>query len=67
MVSSLRFALLLMSRFWLIALAIVTLPLFGIHSHAETASSALASPSIEDSIRGWRRLSGNEFGQGSAR
>ena len=30
MVSPLRFALLLMSPFWLIALAIATLPLFGV-------------------------------------
>ena len=35
-----------------------------VHSHAEIARQALASPSIEDSIRMWRRLFGNNFGRG---
>ena len=37
-----------------------------IHSHAEIAREALALPSIEDSMRTWRRLFGNYFGQGNA-
>lgn len=35
-----------------------------VHSHAEIARQALASPSIEDSIRIWRRLFGKNFGRG---
>ncbi|MXZ89885.1 MAG: nucleotidyltransferase [Chloroflexi bacterium] len=35
-----------------------------VHSHAQIAQQALASPSIEDSIRLWRRLLGNNFGRG---
>ena len=35
-----------------------------IHAHAQTAAEALASPSIEDSIRIWRRLFGPAFGRG---
>ena len=38
-----------------------------IHSHAQIAREALASPSIEDSIRMWSRLFGERFGQGRAR
>ena len=34
-----------------------------IHSHAEIAREALASPSVEDSIRIWRRLFGESFGK----
>ena len=33
-----------------------------VHSHAQIAREALATPSIEGSIRIWRRLLGNEFG-----
>ena len=35
-----------------------------IRVHAETAREALASPSMEDSIRKWRRLFGDGFGRG---
>ena len=35
-----------------------------IHSHARIAQQALSSKSIEDSIRIWRRLFGNNFGRG---
>ena len=35
-----------------------------IHAHAGIAREALASPSIEDSIRIWRRLFGEGFGRG---
>ena len=35
-----------------------------IHSHAQIAQRALSSPSIEDSIRIWRQLFGNNFGRG---
>ena len=35
-----------------------------VHSHAQIAQQALASPFIEDSIRIWRRLFGNNFGRG---
>ena len=35
-----------------------------IHAHARIASEALGSPSIEDSIRFWRRLFGEAFGRG---
>ena len=35
-----------------------------IHIHAQIAAEALASPSIEDSIRLWRRLLGPAFGKG---
>lgn len=38
-----------------------------VHSHAEIARQALASPSIEDSIRIWRRLFGSNFGRGRVR
>ena len=38
-----------------------------VHSHARIAQEALASPSIEDSIRIWRRLFGNDFGKGRVR
>ena len=38
-----------------------------VHSHAQIARQALASPSIEDSIRVWRRLFGNNFGRGRIR
>ena len=38
-----------------------------VHSHAQVAREALASPSIEDSIRTWRRLFGNSFGKGRSR
>ena len=34
-----------------------------VHSHARIAKDALASPSIEDSARRWRRLFGSEFGR----
>ena len=34
-----------------------------IHSHAAIAQEALASPSVEDSIRIWRRLFGEDFGK----
>ena len=34
-----------------------------IHTHAEIARGALASPSVEDSIRVWRRLFGEAFGK----
>ena len=34
-----------------------------IHSHAAIAQEALASPSVEDSIRIWRRLFGEPFGE----
>ena len=34
-----------------------------IHSHAAIAQEALASPSVEDSIRIWRRLFGEAFGK----
>ena len=34
-----------------------------IHAHAKTAGEALASPSVEDSIRIWRRLFGERFGE----
>ena len=34
-----------------------------IHSHAAIAQEALASPSVEDSIRVWRRLFGEAFGK----
>ena len=34
-----------------------------IHFHAEIAREALASPSVEDSIRIWRRLFGESFGK----
>ena len=37
-----------------------------VHSYAEVASGALASPSIDDSITRWRRLFGDDFGQGTA-
>lgn len=35
-----------------------------VHAHAQIALEALASPSIEESIRIWRRLFGNNFGSG---
>ena len=35
-----------------------------IHTHAQIAAEALASPSIEGSIRIWRRLFGPAFGRG---
>ena len=35
-----------------------------VQSHAQIAREALATPSIEDSIRIWRRLFGSEFGRG---
>ena len=35
-----------------------------VHAHAQIARQALSSPSIEDSIRIWRRLFGNNFGRG---
>ena len=35
-----------------------------IHAHAEIAEKALASRSIEDSIRNWKRLFGEAFGRG---
>ena len=38
-----------------------------VHSHARIAQEALASPSIEDSIRIWRRLFDNDFGKGRVR
>lgn len=38
-----------------------------VHSHAEIARQALASPSIEDSIGIWRRLFGINFGPGRIR
>ena len=38
-----------------------------VHSHAQIAQQALASPSIEDSIRIWRRLFGGNFGRGMIR
>ena len=38
-----------------------------IHSHAEIAQEALASPSVEDSIGIWRRLFGEDFGKRRAR
>ncbi len=38
-----------------------------VHSHAQLARQALASSSIEDSIRIWRRLFGNDFGRGRIR
>ena len=34
-----------------------------IHSHAAIAQEALASPSVEDSLRIWRRLFGEAFGK----
>ena len=34
-----------------------------VHSHAQIAQQALASPSIEDSITRWRRLFGENFGR----
>lgn len=34
-----------------------------VHSHAAIAQEALASPSVEDSIRIWRRLFGEAFGK----
>ena len=37
-----------------------------IHSHAAIAQEALASPSVEDSTRIWRRLFGEAFGKGRA-
>ena len=37
------------------------------HQYAIIAREALASPSIEDSIRKWRRLFGNDFGRGRVR
>lgn len=38
-----------------------------VHSHAQIAQQALASPSIEDSIRIWRRLFGPNFGKSRIR
>ena len=38
-----------------------------VHSHGQIAQEALKSPSIEESIRIWRRLFGNNFGKGRAR
>ena len=38
-----------------------------IHSHAQIALEALQSPSIEESIRMWRRLLGDDFGRGRMR
>ena len=35
-----------------------------VHAHAQVAREALPAPSIEDSIRIWRHLLGNEFGKG---
>ena len=35
-----------------------------VRSHAQIAQEALATPSIEDSMRIWRRLFGREFGRG---
>ena len=35
-----------------------------VHSHAQIAREALACPSIEESIRIWRRLLGSNFGKG---
>ena len=35
-----------------------------VHSHAAIAQEALASPSVEESIRIWRRLFGEAFGKG---
>ena len=37
-----------------------------IHTHAQIARDALASPSIDDSIAEWRRLFGEVFGRGRA-
>ena len=34
-----------------------------VHSHAQIAQQALASPSIDDSITRWRRLFGEDFGR----
>ena len=34
-----------------------------VHSHAQIAQQALASPSIDDSITMWRRLFGEDFGR----
>ena len=38
-----------------------------VHSHAQIAQEALKSPSIEESIRIWRRLVGNNFGKSRIR
>ncbi|MCY3545124.1 MAG: hypothetical protein OXH22_13965 [Chloroflexi bacterium] len=38
-----------------------------VHSHAQIAQEALQSPSIEESIRKWRRLLGDDFGKGRIR
>ena len=38
-----------------------------VHSHAQVVQEALKSSSIEESIRLWRRLFGNDFGRGRVR
>ncbi len=37
-----------------------------VHSHAQTAKEAKANPSIQDAIRAWRKLFGDNFGRGSS-